>query len=62
MKTSHTREPRDQPFPSRWTQCCKVQTRQYDRQTRDTYDKNDKQKKQHLGTVSKNITGGNKHV
>ena len=28
-KTSHTREPRGQPFPSRWPQGCKKQTRPY---------------------------------
>ena len=31
MKTSHTKEPRGQPFPSRWPQGCKEQTRQHDR-------------------------------
>ena len=36
QKTSHTREPRGQPFPSRWPQGCKEQIRQYGRQTQNT--------------------------
>ena len=31
-KTSHTREPRGKPFPSRWQQGCNEQARQNDRQ------------------------------
>ena len=30
-KTSHTGEPRSQPFPNRWPQGCMTQTRQCDK-------------------------------
>ena len=57
-KTSHTREPRGQPFPSRWSQGCKKQTRQYGKDKRKTQNnKKDPQKKHRLGMVSKKITG-----
>ena len=35
-KTPHTREPRGQPFYSRWLQGCKEPTSQYERQTGNT--------------------------
>ena len=56
-KTSNnTREPRGQPFPSRWPQGCKKQTRQYGIDKKNY--KKDPQKKHCLGMVSKKITGG----
>ena len=62
-KTSHTIEPRGQPFPSRWPQGCKEQTRQHNKDKDKTYiTKNDPQKKHCLGTVCKKITGGLKYV
>ena len=54
-RTSHTREPSGQCFPSRCPQGCKEQKRQYVRYT-------NPQKKHRLGTVSKKIAGGLKHV
>ena len=48
---SLTWETRVQPFPSRWPQGCKAQTRQYHRQTRNTNSKNDLEKKHSFGTV-----------
>ena len=62
QKTSHTREPRGQSFPSRWPQGCKEQIRQYNRQTRNTNNKKDPQKMHRLGTASKKINAGPKHV
>ena len=51
QKTSHTREPRGQPFLSRWPQGCKEQTRKHNNS------KIDPQKKHRLGTVSKILEG-----
>ena len=34
--TLHTREIRGQPFPSRWSQGCKAQTRQYNKDNHET--------------------------
>ena len=49
-----TREPRGQSFPSSRSQGYKEQTRQYIKDKRETNNKNDPQKKQRLGTASKN--------
>ena len=48
----------DSYIPSGWLQSYKEQARKYDRQTENTNNKNDLQKKIRLGTVSKKITGG----
>ena len=56
-ETSHTREPRGPPFHSRWSNDCKEQTRQYNRDEREKQMKKDPQKKYHLGTVSKILKG-----
>ena len=54
---------RGQRFPSRWPQGCKKQTRQYDKDTNETQITNRMRKRKHrLGTASKKITGGIKHV
>ena len=55
-KTSHTGEPRGQPFPSRWPQGCKTQTRLCFKEN--TNIKKVLQKKYRLGMVSLKITGG----
>ena len=49
-KTSHTREPRGQPFPSRWPQGCSGQTRQHERHIWKTQNINNKKgpQKKHL--------------
>ena len=59
-KTSHTRKPRGQPFSNRWPQGCKKQACHYGEERQIT--EKDQQKKHHLGTVSKKITGGLKLV
>ena len=51
----HKREPRGQPFPSRWPQGTNKQTHTKAKQTQDRKNINDPQKKYRLGTVSKNI-------
>ena len=58
-KTSYTRQPRGQPFPSRWPQGYKEQK---DTMTWNTNNKKDPKKKHRLGMISKKITGGLKHV
>ena len=57
-KTPHIRQRKGQPFPSRWSQCCKEQTRQYNKDKHETQNnKKDPQKKHGLGTVSTKNTG-----
>ena len=51
----HKRQPRGQPFPSRWPQGINKQTRTKALQKQDWNNINDWQKKHCLGTVSKNI-------
>ena len=52
--TTHTRQPRGQPFPSRWPQGYKEQKRHYKHTpTWSITNKNDPKKKHRLGTVSK---------
>ena len=63
-KTSHKRESRSalsQQVTTRLRGTNKT-VRQYDRQTRNTNNKKNLQKKHCLGTVSKKITGGLKYV
>ena len=52
----HKREPRGQPFPSRWPQNINQQTRMKAKQTQDRNNMNDPQKKYRIGSVSKNIS------
>ena len=51
QEKSHTREPRGQPFPSRWPKDHKEQTSQYDH-------KKNPQKKHRIWTLSTNILEG----
>ena len=51
----HKREPRGQPFPSRWPQGNNKQTRTKAWQTHDRNNMYDPQKKYRVGTVSNNI-------
>ena len=51
----HKREPRGQPFPSRWPQDNNKQTRTKAKQTHNRNNMNDPQKKYRLGMVSKYI-------
>ena len=54
-KTSHTREPRGQPFPGRWPQGC---SNEQDKKAWQTRNINNKKDPHRLGTVSKNIFTG----
>ena len=53
--TSHIREPRGQPFPSRWSEGCKERQ---DSLAKTNKKHKDPQKKRRLGTVSKEVQEG----